>query len=446
MSSSPQNRPQTEARTPRHQQDGRQASETSSPPQNRPVTEARTPRHQRDGRQASQISPPPSLSSPTYNAGTPSDQIPQTPLRRSGRLAERLNALPTPTVTEPPSRGASRTQSTASRRGNRVPQRQSSPCPSAGTNRVRATSSRQNTTATNSRASTLAPGRAVRPSQSRQTPRGGRREDRTASQGAGNSNAGTTNELAVRPGREGAQSSVQMLEEHSDTFNHSIFPNESNNASVTGSTDFHDLYQQRDLLTPASFRRGQRAPPIPPIDFSQADLSRVDPATLTFTNINVGAPNDPSSIAEAELAAADADPFPSIDLSSEPNPFNPFNTPTMNTTRIPPRGSYPISPRTNPTTNQNQGTNQGPEVDPFLANTHLCFHHLCPILHAHARGPYYHRDPSTLTRSRHSRWGYSDPPPEVWFAWNRMRTPGPDNDRDWGTVNGFAAAHASWYY
>ena len=62
----------------------------------------------------------------------------------------------------------------------------------------------------------------------------------------------------------------------------------------------------------------------------------------------------------------------------------------------------------------------------------------CPIQQPHARGIFLAR--GDVPRTRNGYWGYSDPPHEMWQAWNAIEQERA-TDIDRATVYGFAASH-----
>ena len=68
----------------------------------------------------------------------------------------------------------------------------------------------------------------------------------------------------------------------------------------------------------------------------------------------------------------------------------------------------------------------------------LCADERCPIEHLHEEGMYIAR--AQVQRTWHEQWGYSDPPQEIWEAWDAI-VKGTATDEQCAMVHGFAECH-----
>ena len=77
--------------------------------------------------------------------------------------------------------------------------------------------------------------------------------------------------------------------------------------------------------------------------------------------------------------------------------------------------------------------------------TQACTEISCPLVHVlkipHQRGPYFHNG-SPMMRGQQSMFGTSDPPPEVWAAYERLREGDGKEEED--MVIPFAYYHFGW--
>jgi len=80
-----------------------------------------------------------------------------------------------------------------------------------------------------------------------------------------------------------------------------------------------------------------------------------------------------------------------------------------------------------------------PYYPPPATQPQWCTSIFCPMRHTHPAGPYLHR--GQLSRTANPRWGFSDPPPEVWYAWVRVQR-GVAEPFEAMAVDGFVGAHA----
>ena len=68
----------------------------------------------------------------------------------------------------------------------------------------------------------------------------------------------------------------------------------------------------------------------------------------------------------------------------------------------------------------------------------LCNDEECPIEGEHSTGMYLHK--GEMPHTFNSEFGYSDPPPEIWYAWARMEELRA-GEAEFAMVNGFAKCH-----
>ena len=160
------------------------------------------------------------------------------------------------------------------------------------------------------------------------------------------------------------------------------------------------------------------------IDIIHSGVSPI-PQVSNRASSSASQTEDESQTQAAQTARAEWDDFPELDGQ--------YNT-----------GSNLVKSRNQLPTSKGLISNTTRNLSPYYqnadflnTNSPLCTGP-CPILTPHNRGPYLQQ--GQVPRAWNARWGYSDPPREIWEAWVRIEQ-GRGSSWDKVQVDGFALSH-----
>ena len=164
--------------------------------------------------------------------------------------------------------------------------------------------------------------------------------------------------------------------------------------------------------------------------------------TVPCTRSSVLRTDDKSQTRTEQTNSLEWDDFPELDAkyptSNTPGCSKDL-TPTPKPPLPPPVGTlYNPAAENAPTPKNPHKPSLHRQINDFLHTTSQLCTGPCPIQTPHNKGAYLHQ--GQIPRVWNARWGYSDPPREIWDAWVRIEQ---GRGRSWDEVevDGFAASH-----